>query len=549
MKHLLLTALSALLLTSICIPVTAQISNTEYSTPFDEPPGGKKKLLQLENGNTFLFYFTYKKGIEITVYGKNRKVIATNQLTSNLWDPKKMKASKIVGIYEIDKQPVLFIYQVLDRIPTLFRVKINAQTGKLDGEMKICTLPKLKSGSAWAMAYGGVKAPEFYVEKDPNSDNYAVVNFNSFAGESDERVEVIHYSIVDGKHKRVSQAFYDTQGFKYLNFLGMVVKGDENVFITTYGYNTKKSGGKDSRLIISRLNAGEKEFTNKKLEFSDDFKETSAILQYNPGSKALQLLTLTYLKNKGGMKYFVTLMSYIDPQSLFIVSTKPILNVKASEYMERNYGDAKGNNGKFIGLPQTAVINSDFSTTILFEENTQIITYNSSGAIVSAQTALGKIAVTQLDTKGNEQEGMAIIKAQNGAGLIDEFYVKRKTKGIFNLTGLNANSEFVSFDYISSKNNNYILYNDYVENFDDDKSTIKRKNMVRVSESNTVLHKLKYAGYDKFYLFGRPANDNFSTFSFIESSHFQKSTSTYATLVIKREKRKKQAHVAWVKLD
>ncbi len=547
MKHLLTTVLSVLF---IVLTASAQPKNIEYSTSFEEPLGGKKKLLQLENGNTFLFYFTYKKGIEVTVYGKNRRVIATNTLTSKLWDPRAMKVSKVVGIYEINKQPVLFIYQVLDRIPTLFRVKIDPLTGKMDKEKKICTLPKLKRGSAWAMAYGGVKAPEFYVEKDPTSDNYAIVNFNSFAGESNERIEVIHYGIVDGNHKRLSQAYYDTQGFKFLNFLGMCVRGDQSLYLCTFGYNTKSSGGKDSRLIISRINSGEKEFTHKKLEFSDDFKETSGTLQYNAGSKTLQLLTLTYLKNKRGLKYFVTLMSYIDPESLFIVSTKPILNEKAAQYMERNYGDARGNkSGRFVGLPQLAAINKDYSTTILFEENTQIITRNSGGAVVRTQTNLGKIAITQLDTKGNEQEGMAIMKLQVSPGLINEFYGSNKRKGIFNLAGLNANSEFMSFDYLSATNNNYIIYNDYVENFAENKKTVRRDAVGAISKSNTVCHKLKYAGYDKFYLFGEPEDKKQSTFSFIESSHFLKNSNCYATLIVERNGKKKEAKVAWITFD
>lgn len=546
MKQLLFALVATIM---YAIPVYAQPQKIEYSQPFEEPPGGKKKLLQLTNGNTFLFYFTNKKGIEVTVYGKDRNIAAQNTITSNLWDVRAMRESRIVGIYEINKQPVIFIYQILDRIPTLFRVKVNATTGKVDGEMKICTLPKLQRGSAWAMAYGGVKPPSFYVEKDPTSDNYAIVNFNSLAGESDERIEVVHYGIVNGNHKRLSQAYYDSQGFKYLNFLGMVVREDKSVFLCTYGYNTKNSGGKDSRLIISRLNAGEKNFTNKLLEFSDDFKETNAVLQYNPGSATLQLLSLTYVKNKGGIKYFISLMSYIDPQSLYIVSTKPIVNEMAAYYMERHYGDAKGNNSKFIGLPQMAAINQDNSTTIIFEENTQIISYNSSGVVVGAQTNLGKIAITQLDPKGSEQEGIAILKQQISPGLINEFYTTNKQKGIFNLSGLNINSEFTSFDYVSAKNNNYIIYNDYTENFIDDKTTLRRKPLSTISTANTVCHKLKYAGYDKFYLFGEPKDDKESTFSFIESSHFLKSTNCYATLVIERKGKHKEAKIAWVTLD
>ena len=72
--------------------VKAQTPHVEMSDPFDEPEESNwNKLLQIKNGNTFYFHFTKKDGIEVTVYDKNRKQIATNTLTSNLWEPGKMK--------------------------------------------------------------------------------------------------------------------------------------------------------------------------------------------------------------------------------------------------------------------------------------------------------------------------------------------------------------------------------------------------------------------------------------------------------------------------
>ena len=335
MKNLLLFALSALL----CISqATAQVKKIDYSTPFDEPEDGWNKLLQLSNGNTFFFHFTKKNGIEIAVYGADHKVKQNQVVTSSLWDPKKMASSNIEGLYEIDGKPVIFLHQLTDRTPILYRVILNPQTGAIDNEEQISTLPRYKAGSAWAMAYGGIAPADFYVEKDPASDNYAVVNFNTFAGESDERIEAVYYGISNGKHVRRSQAFYDAQGFKYLNFLGMCVNGDKGVYLCTYGYNTKKSGGEDSRIIVSRLNASSKEFTNKQLEFSDDFKDTKAMLQFNPHSNMLQLLTVTFMKSKSKFlsgsttNYYLTLMNYIDPQSLFIVTTKRLMNEMSSSF-------------------------------------------------------------------------------------------------------------------------------------------------------------------------------------------------------------------------
>src|SRR5690606_21102253 len=111
-----------------------------------------------------------------------------------------------------------------------------------------------------------------------------------------------------------------------------------------YGFNTKASGDKDSRIIVSRLNKGDKSFTHKLLEFSDDFRDTKAIMQYNPNSNMIQLLTLTFLKTKSkafsnkSTSTYMTLLSYIDPESLFIVTSKPLIGEKIDAYANNNIG-------------------------------------------------------------------------------------------------------------------------------------------------------------------------------------------------------------------
>ena len=70
------------------------------------------------------------------------------------------------------------------------------------------------------MAFGKVEEADFRVEKDPRSDCYAIVNFNSFAEESSNRIEIVHYN---GSHKEINRANYPSQGFKYINLIGLTV--------------------------------------------------------------------------------------------------------------------------------------------------------------------------------------------------------------------------------------------------------------------------------------------------------------------------------------
>lgn len=542
-----------------CLQTMAQQPKVIYSPGFDEPEGGWNKLMQLKNGNTFFFHFTKKEGIDLIVYDADHKKKQQRTLTSKLWEPRKMQESTIEGLYEIAGHPVIFLQQLIERTPTLFRIILDANTGAVVDEKQIGELPRYTMGAAFAMAFGGVDAEDFYVEKDPASDDYAVVNFNSFAHESDKRVEVVLYG--GEKHDVLNHAFYDSHGFKYLRYIGMCV-ANKDVFVCTYGFNTEASGGKDTRVILSKLGQNDKDFTYKLLDFTDDFKDTKSIMQMNPGSGMIQLMTLTLTKGKnrwftgGKTNYYMTLMNYIDPQSLTIVSTKPMVCEKASAYAQSHLDEEKG----YTGLPQNMVINRDNSTSILSEELTLQETYNARGQVTSVKTFLGDIGITELDTKGDETDGCALKKTQMASGRIDPLYISKKSKGSWSYRGAGApmggfgmmgggnNNAFYSYDYVNTDKGKYFLFNEYPKNLERDEDR-RRKTVVAISDASTVCYKLDNGKLTCNYLFGNPKDEDISKFCYIESSDFNKDNNTYATLMMKRDGRKKEAHVAWVKFD
>jgi hypothetical protein len=532
----------------------AQNPAVQYSNTFEEPEQGWNKILQLKDGKTFYFHFT-KDGIEVNVY-TDKKLTSKKVLTSKLWEADKMKASVVEGLYEINGQPVIFLKQLLDRTPKLFRIILNTNTGAIENESQIAELDKYKMGAGYAMAFGGVDEADFHVEKDPATDNYAVVNYNTFTHESKERIQVMHYTAENGQHKLLNKAFYDADNFKYLDYISTVVLGDKSVFVCSYGYNTASSGGKDSRIIVSRLSQGDKAFTHKLLEFSDDFKSTQGIMQYNPGTKMIQLLTLTYMKSKSKVfsskstSFYATLISYIDPESLYIVSTKPVLNEKIANYVASKLGGEDYN-----GLPQQMIINPDNSTTILSEEM-QAEIVKSNGMSYTSRTYLGNIGMSTLDTKGNETDGMAVNKRQQADGAVDPLYIAAKSKGLWSYRGgigfmrINLeNNAFMSFDYLPTSNGQYIVYNDYNENYEKADNAPKRKTVAAISEANTIYYKMDNGKITKGYLFGKPANDDVSKFCYIESSNYQSANNTYATLLVQRDGRKKVARIAWISFN
>ena len=198
MKNLLVT----LLLSSAVLLSNAQVKNVTYSPGFEEPGQIDLRLLQLPNGNTFFFNFSDKE-IQYTLYNKERRSLGKKEIDNDIINKKTIKSMVIEGLYEIGGEAVLFAHIMEKRVPQLYRIRFDKDNGRILEQKKIGELMKYKLTSGYAMAFGGVELADFRIMKDPNSDAYAQVNFNSFAKETNRRIEVIHYQVIDGKQRMV----------------------------------------------------------------------------------------------------------------------------------------------------------------------------------------------------------------------------------------------------------------------------------------------------------------------------------------------------------
>lgn len=551
-KHMKNLILITLLICSAAQLSFAQAGNIEYSAPFDEPEDGWRKVLQLSNGNTFFFNYYGKDGILIKVFNKSRKLTSEKEVMGSKWEPKAIKTTKICGLYEIGGHPVLFIQQVIKRTPHLYRMVFDANTGSLISEELVATLQKYHLGMEYAVVYGGVEIPTFHVEKSISSDDYVVVNFNSISPESDERIEVVHYNANGRVHNVKSKAYYDAQGFKYVNYVASCVTAN-SVYICAYGFNTKNSGGEDSRIIISRLDKGSSDFTHKKMEFTDDFQDTRGILALNEGSGMLQLFTLTFMKKtssmwKGTRSTYLPVLSLIDPQSLTIIKANPF----ASEFVSAHVKEKFNEKNPFSGMPQHMIINKDYTTTIVQEEMSKVQQQQANGKFVTTQTQLGNIGLTELDKTGKETIGYAAKKSQNAGGDISGFNLWDRDRGIWSpqvrVSFGSANTPFFSFDYVNTAKGKYLIFNDYPENFHKKESEDTRT-VNAASGMNTVYYELKNGFFEKHFLYHAPKGDDDLKFANIESANFDDATNTYAALIVAKDGRKKEAHIAWVKFE
>ncbi len=538
----ILYSIFVLLLSSFM--VSAQGPHIEKSEAFDEPGDGWNKVMMMKNGNTFFFHFSKKDGIEINVFDKNRKVSSTKEITSDLWETRKMKYTLIAGLYEINNEAVLFMVQTEGRLPTLYRLRFNGATGDLVKEEAVGTLPKVK------VLNFGDEVNTVYIEKDKESDCYAAIFFNNQVGDKDERIKVIHF---DGSHNILSNAFYDcpNDDFRFLKFIGAVVDGNKRVFLSTYGARTLR--GKEGNVFISSLKAGATAFVTKPLKFTDDFKDTKSLMEYNHNSNTIQLMALSF--TKGRVSYFgsgvegnyMSIMSYIDPETLDLKSVKPVTGNKANAYVH----EVINSKHDYRGLPQEMVLNKDGSTTVISEEQTQAITVDQNGNVIAAQTYLGAIGITELNADGSEKSGFAILKMQVAAGLFNPLYISSRRKGrwAYMQGGAADYNSYMSCDYVSTDKGRYIIFNDNPKNFDKDEDTKSRKAVMNINKLSTICYSLNGSIVNKFYLFGNPEDKDQSNSCHIEASDIDQATGTYATIMIERDGRDRQAKMVWVKFE
>lgn len=553
MKNLTLT-----LIAICCLQFSfAQVKKVEYSTPFEEPVKGSYKVLQLTNGSTFFFTFNNEDGIAVTVYKPDRKLASRKVLSTTKWEPKQMKNATMEGIYEIGGQPVLFLQFLIDREPILYRIQLHPENGSIAKLDEIGRLPKYSLISGYAMAFGEVDPEDFIVEKDPYSDAYAVVHYNSFSKESDKRIELVHYAVENGEHVEINRSYYDAQNFKYTNYIGMTVNGDKAVHLAAYGYNTESNGGKDSRVIISRIRRGERAFTNVNLEFTDDFKKTEGLMNYNPETGMIQLMTLTLIEGKRE-NFTMVLINYIDPESLQIVKKIPLPMSELNAYTKTKQIGDYWDDVEFKHIPVNMILNNDNTTTILLEEKDESY-INSS----STKVEFGRIGVITLDNAGKATDAYALKKFQIATGHnTGRLYHAKRGKGLWSYTthrGMTMytpddNRSYYSFGYINTTaNNTYIIYNDNPDNYlngvvlTDNK---KIKPIKAVSESVATYRKvINNMKIESALLYGRNSSDDQTAFCNVESAHFRKETGVYASLMVKRNKKEKKAYIAWVTFE
>jgi hypothetical protein len=454
--------LSLCLAACLCLgQIHAQFQVMGSSSQFEEPESGFCKIITTKDGGTVYLHITIKDGINIRIYDPAHKEKVVKTIVPGYG---KLKGGDVIGAYEINGNVALFIREYEEKTPILYRLLIDADNGNLVDEKEIGKLKKMDLGKGYAMLFGKVPMPEFYVRKDPESDNYAVALFNSFANDRNERIELVHYN---KDHKEISRAFYQSPNddYKYLTYQDMVVMGDKEVIALAVGMNTRSSGGdQNGSLLMGSLAAGGKSFDLKRFNYPDAGHIKGALVRYNKANNEFIMLSIKPIKGKDNeFRAYKTIFKKGDANPVTTMISAASLNRIANKHFEKK--------DQFQAIPQNLYVNEDGSYTIVFEENETHV-YHSPQSIGGSDKYmyLKDVGVLNYDKNGNEISACYIPKSQKVMSIPDMMYYSYREESAVSLSwGI----QYKSFYYLNGKDKNYVFINDIEKN--QDKVDDKRK--------------------------------------------------------------------------
>lgn len=537
-----------------CLGQTPKVA---LSASFPEPEDGASRLLSMKNGNTLYLHFTLKDGIAVTVYNPQHQQQATATVTSKDWNNDDMKHSELRGLYEINGQAVIFLLQVANRKPSFYRIIVDGETGKLVKEDKLAELHKngyvpIGATSRW----GDIDPSNFYVEKDPTSDYYAVILYTYLEDNKDVRMTATLYA---PDHSAVNQAYFEVPRatFKTVDYQAAYVHRDEYIFLAALGKNEWRD--KDAQLMTAVLKKGDKHFQVQTLKETRGFCDPVSGVQYDAGSQTLALLTTTESRNlnlvedpKHRDNGHVTALIYIDPRQLTVKHFGFIKDSYISDYAKRNM-DYKDD---YKGLPQDFRMNADGTLSVMLEEvNPQDLTA-SRGFSAGSLTQFFNIGIASFDKDGKEINGYGIAKRQQTDGYFPFWRNYRRDKGSwafhsFGAMGNHATTAFYSYQYLHPANAEYVLFNDYNKNIrSSSESPRDRDELVAASESSTVCYRITNGKMEKFFLYGDPGDEDIHRYSIMESTIHDAAQQKIVTIMVEKTGRKDpKAHIAWIDFE
>lgn len=483
--------------------------NISYSESFPEPEAGWKKLIVLKNGYT-AYLDIGNDFTEVRIYDKDHKRTRMSKIQHSAWTDRKMSASALTGVYEINGKIVMFVdQQMRHNIPVLKKVTLDPETARMVNSTDLMTLDR------------GRELHPYSMTADETTNDY-VIWYPTDNDHSAYRVVVF-----DSTHHTRLDTTLQLEGIPAIRIKSVTfLNGNLNMF---FNGTEPKAEQSVKRLYMAVLKQGSNQlvFHNMEIDVLDAAAEDNFRFNKELGMYEAVINGIARKETKPKMlgsvrevtNHFYAELILIDPEKYTITGRTEIGNKDIKDLAKKMH--LKG----FWGSFRSHAVNEDGSTDLIFEERSTAYVYS------VAVTRGGNIGIDHLGPDGKLEETYLICKAQiaGGGGIRDQ----RKI------------DEYFSYSYFTVGDSIYVVFNNIPENFDTPLDA-EPQAITSVTETNATLYKLYNGKVERSYLFGRPADKKSSKFSMNNSSVFDTTSSTFITLMVSNHRGDKKAHIAWV---
>ena len=429
---------------------------SSISKPTDLPLNGWNKVLKLRNGNTMVLHLRLNEKMRVKMFDSSLNEIASQSEYFKILGEKNLSGSSFVGLYDIGGYPTLFITQSIDHHYSLLRIRFDPVTGKLFDEI---------------IAYetGMRSVGEFFVSKSQLTDEYAVMWFNPHNLYSEKSTARILYYDENHKVKKTSNLYINEPHLMDLDYCGFNYDPQHGTYITLTGRDVSRSV-KDQihKVIYCGALPDDTGFTVRKMLFSDGFMPNHSIIRHNDFSGVINMTISGFyiaefdignLKQKRVVlgSFFVVL----NRNNFELQTIKPIKYRLGNEYITAANSTGK----KHEGFPMRMFVNNYGVPIVISEQHRMPLTLHHRELFM---TDMGDICITKFDDDGEEISGVVIPKRQIVMNALypAELAIRETHKYLFrDIRSEAADNQFPSFEYLPTKQYNYLFFNDYPSNF------------------------------------------------------------------------------------
>lgn len=365
----------------------AQLLSAGESPIFKEPVSGYGRVIKMKNGNTVFVQITARDGIYVDIYDQNYKPVVQTHENMSFGN---LKGSCVNAIFEANGDIAIFISEVESRQPILYRIILDGKSGRMKRDEKLAeTIRYPYLDQPFIPEYKPVSS--FFIRKDPNSENYAMVMLHANDRSVKANLEVIWYT---GAHKEISRAYYQAKEspFKNINYLDMVVFGEDQVCLFAYIYNQTSVGDKKGTMIMASLRRDADTLVVDRLNVGVRKVIDSGLVRINPVTNKIMFLGYAHAE-AGDTERYAGILGIVDPARKTPDQEFDIFPAKADAKKRAMTRKA------FTGTPQQLFIHKDGGFSIVYEELTRKVVTPLNSAPYSYCT-LDWISVGSFDVTG-----------------------------------------------------------------------------------------------------------------------------------------------------